>query len=308
MGTTYAGFNPFSPPGFTATYGRFITGLSCDDGDLDDAAVLNALAMACMDNNQWLAWRTINIVEGDAGNSALTQNVNTYNGWIFRSNVTFVGPQVLINSTPYLYNGKTFHVGDAALGIGHIVADGSGAGAGSDIQAINGARIICDGAGSIRVTGGAEIITVGSILRVDSTSLARFERLDGFTVNPGDDNALSAGNICKCLAVFATDGAGGFSAILGGYNIASVAVQGTNFARITFVRSLSNGPHCVGGSIVRTDVGLETFIVSPDYGGGASVAHIDIAAGITTSSFVDLTTTAKIIRFNIMIFDPIAIP
>ena len=159
MATNYTGRDPFTPPAYLAPYGHFISGLAADDGDKDDAAHLMALAMAALDSIQWLAWRTINIVDGGSYN--FTPGITIKNAWTFTgvtSVQNFTGLSVNFDTAMHLYGGNTFFVGDTTFGIGHILVDGSGAGAGSDILAQNGADIrVSDAGGNLSVISGAQL-------------------------------------------------------------------------------------------------------------------------------------------------------
>lgn len=122
MATAYDGFESYvsSAPSPTSPYGRFITGNAADDGDLDNASYLMALAMAAQDNCQWLGWRVgyLNVVEGSTGNPALTTTIINYNHWLFNGAaiqfagalVSFTGSNVLLQAHTTLSTANTFTV------------------------------------------------------------------------------------------------------------------------------------------------------------------------------------------------------
>jgi hypothetical protein len=92
MAHTYAGLDPFTPPSYTSGKGRFISGTATDDGDKRTAALAMILAQACMDSLQWVAWRTINIIEGGSySNATLTFS----GGWVFQGTTTINSGGVL---------------------------------------------------------------------------------------------------------------------------------------------------------------------------------------------------------------------
>lgn len=171
MATTYPGFQSYvsSAPSPTSPYGQFVAGNATDDGDLDDAAHLMALAMANTDSLQWCGWRInyLNPVEGSAGNSALTAAIVNYNNWDFKGPIIFEGVTtqfsagvVLFQTAAKIVQGKTLNVGDSTLGVGHVIADGTGSGAGSSIVARNGASMSATGSGSVLSVGNSAQFTI----------------------------------------------------------------------------------------------------------------------------------------------------
>jgi hypothetical protein len=303
MSTPYYGFQTFitSAPSATSPYGRFIVGDSADDGDLDDAQHLMALAMNATDQIQWLGWRVgyLNVVEGSAGNPALGAQITNYNAWVLNGGWTFQAASTVEFKGPtYMGAGATLHIGSSVFGVGQLIADGSGSGAGSNIFATGGADIIADGSGSeLRAQNGAG-------LRVDSASEARFDNVIGTTLDPGHDNALFGSNIIKCVAVFVTDGEGGLN-IVGGYNFGAISLTGTN-ARITFARAMVNAHYCVKGTISTSSGPFKVYVPGVI---GATTAHLDIAACATldnavAGSYVNLITTTDIVTFRIEVTCP----
>lgn len=195
MATPYFGFDPYTAPTPTATFGRFQSGNATDDLDLDDAAHLMPLPMAAQDRSNWLGWRVgyLNVVEGSTGNSSLTANIRNYNTWDLRNNwvftagqVAFLGSKVTIESPTYVVGGFTLHIGDPTLGPGFLIIDAGSAGVGSGVLARNGAGVVVDGSGGkvraqngadIEVGSGGRISAAGAIARTgaSATSIGRAE-------------------------------------------------------------------------------------------------------------------------------------
>lgn len=185
MATLYPGYQVFTPSAQPFGFGRFISGIASDDGDLDDSAHLMALAMACMDNCQFLAWHSIDPVNG--GNYTglgYVAPIATSNPWTFTGVVSssggFVldGGNVIINTPTYIV-GSTLFVGhdSAPSGVGHVVIDGTGSGAGSSITVQGGADII------LTDPGGRLALANHATLAIDGTSTAQ---LDGIVTTTNE--------------------------------------------------------------------------------------------------------------------------
>jgi len=303
MSTPYYGFQTFvtSAPSATSPYGRFIVGDSADDGDLDDAQHLMALAMNATDQIQWLGWRVgyLNVVEGSAGNPALGAQITNYNAWVLNGGWTFQASSVVeLKGPTYMGAGATLHIGSNTFGVGKILADASGPGVGSEIKAIGGAPITVDG-------GFLKVLNIGELF-VDSTSLVRLDRVPNISATPPFDRALTGANIIGCVAVFQTDGAGGFTAILNGYNAASVALH-TTFARITFARAMPSTDYCVSGSIngVTSGAAPVAYILGAT---NATTTHVDIIGFRASNSPVDFGTTTDVVNIRVNIICASAVP
>lgn len=169
MATPYFGYQVFTPSSQPFGFGRFISGAASDDGDLDDSAHLMALGMACMDNCQFLAWHSIDpVLGGNYTGPGYVTPIATSNQWTFTGVCSssggwaFDGGNVIITTPTYIANGATLFVGHNAApsGVGHIIADGTGAGAGSSIVARNGASMSATGSGSVLSVGNSAQFTI----------------------------------------------------------------------------------------------------------------------------------------------------
>jgi hypothetical protein len=167
MGTTYTGYQPRTFTLQPTGHGRFISALAPDDGDDDDAAHINPLPMADMDNVQFLAWRVPDLVSGDT---------LTYTAAVsLRNAFTFTGPcKVAGGSASWFFwapcvvsAGATMYIGDPSglSGVGHLVVE-----RGSDITADGTTSLL--GVARIRADGGNAAVEVinGAHLNVDAAS------------------------------------------------------------------------------------------------------------------------------------------
>lgn len=87
MSHTFAGIDPFTAPAYLSGYGEWLDGTSPDDNDKRTAALAAVAAEAALNRTNWLAWRTINIVDG--GTYTFTAPVSVRNAWSFTGTALF---------------------------------------------------------------------------------------------------------------------------------------------------------------------------------------------------------------------------
>lgn len=238
-GTDPCNIGPWATMTFTPGFGIFPTPDCMADGDARNAQNLMSAAQAARDNINLLTNRLVhlNVIEGSAGNSAWTAQINNWNGWAFNgAQISFNGTTVLVDAQAYVINGHTLQIGHSTLGVGKILVDGQLAGAGSEIRLINGADLRVNGANAlISAENGTEIL-------VDNTSFLQVVHVLAPSTDPGANNRIYSNNIAKSAGHFHTDGAGAVVAD-DGYNY-TVAFIGTN-VRITFVRPMASALYMV---------------------------------------------------------------
>lgn len=135
---------PAAPPTPTG-FGIWPTPDCATGGDKRNAADLEASAQSITDRTNYLFHHSIDPVNG-GDYSALTATIATGNAWVFGGVIDFTngvafstGP--VISAAPwYIVGGSTLHVGNASspAGVGHVLIDGTGAGAGSSVAFQNG--------------------------------------------------------------------------------------------------------------------------------------------------------------------------
>jgi hypothetical protein len=286
MGTNYPGYETFTPIGGSPSgFGRWITGLAVDDDDNDDAAHLNALAMAAVDSIQWLGWRTYDIVSG--GTYIFTSTITTSNGF------NFIGTALRFSTNTKFDNGRTTNIGDPAgtTGVHHVVVNPD-----SDIT-IGGSfghpgQIIVNQFGQIEVKSGA-------ILKTDSGSSSIFAgavevtNSPAATADPGNDNMLTGPNIEKCWGRITTDGSGGLT-LVDGYNVSGITFNGTNAITVTFARAVLSGYACEPS---EHSGATASYRAAKAWSLGATTFQISVFSDWAAT--VNLTTTAVDISFKV---------
>jgi hypothetical protein len=208
----YNGTNPVAlwvSYSFAANYGLWPTPDVAVGADPRNAANLMAAVQSVTDRTNLLGNRLamINVIDGSAGNSAFTASIANWNTWVFEGasvsftgvTVAFTGTAVALQANTYLTAGKTLFVGKDTVGVGHILVDGFGTAAGSDLQAINGADIICDGmGGKIQVQNGA-VLVVPSTASADFNGEIRHSGTGGYESLRAEHTILLAGGTTQTL-------------------------------------------------------------------------------------------------------------
>ncbi len=293
MGTDYTGFEPRTFSVQPSGKGRFISGLAIDDDDQLDAAHIDPLPMASMDDVQFLAWRTVDWVSGDAMalGGIVTFTGTSPNGIQFQCPVAFNGAHgnATFAKDAFVQSGSTFFFGSNAIGsAGHAVFDAGGAGAGSSLTMLNGALITTD----------AKIVFNGAQPAVST--------------NVGVDNAVNGINTARALAFVFCDGAGNVTCPEG-HNITSVALVADASAvanqavKITFVRAMANTDLMVNVTAMNTANTDRSFFllnVSARTANDLTIVGVRVddfsIAGPTSPQVIDFSTQP--IRFAVSVF------
>lgn len=308
MATVYTGYQPRTFTTQTNPYGRFISGFAADDGDLDDAAHLMALAMAAMDRTNFLAWRTINIIDGDTATLRADVTIDT-NGhtWKFAgTGATAIDPAHTFGMLGVMQVGDggnpahgMIRLGYALIGAGHLEVY-----AGSDITVKPDGSIILAGTSGHNAAMAFNGFSVaafasGSTLAMLSGAAATFANTPQFTnaptknADPGANNVLTGPNIIKAWAHITTNGSGGVT-VDDGYNISSVSIAIATIANITFVRPMLNANYAVHVSPGGSNAYLAGWTAK-------TTGNVGVGLGTSTGATYDVDFQTTAISFTVTV-------
>lgn len=76
--------------------------------------------------------------------------------------VSLQGVRNFLAAPTYVNNGKTLHIGDNTFGVGHLVIDATGGGAGSDMTVQGAAQVTITGSGTIVTFASSSALTLNS--------------------------------------------------------------------------------------------------------------------------------------------------